>query len=52
LYEERLGEERAKVGHALAIFVATLDRQNPDAIREARQNLTELLDIMDRSFFL
>jgi molecular chaperone HscC len=52
LYEERLGEERATVGHALAIFVATLDRQNPDAIREARRSLTDLLDNMDRSFFV
>jgi hypothetical protein len=40
------------VGQALAIFVATLDRQNPDAIREARHSLTDLLDSMDRSFFV
>jgi molecular chaperone HscC len=52
LFEERLGEERATVGHALAVFVATLDRQIPDAVREARQSLSELLDSMDRSFFL
>jgi molecular chaperone HscC len=52
LFEERLGDERATVGHALAVFVAALDRQIPDAIREARQSLSELLDSMDRSFFL
>jgi molecular chaperone HscC len=52
MFEERLGEERATVGHALAVFVATLDRQIPDAIREARQSLSELLDSMDRNFFV
>jgi len=52
LFEERLGDERATVGNALAIFIATLDRQIPDAIREARSGLSELLDSMDHSFFL
>ena len=52
LFEERLGAERATVGDALAIFIATLDDQIPDDIAEARRNLSDLLDSMDRSFFL
>ena len=37
-FEERLGDTSAVIGHALAIFTAALDRQIPDAIREARRS--------------
>jgi molecular chaperone HscC len=52
LFQERLGDERATVGNALAVFISTLDRQVPDAIREARISLAGLLESMDHSFFL
>lgn len=51
LYEERLGDERNAIGRAVGVFVAALDRQKPDEIRETRRNLTLLLDSIDHSYF-
>lgn len=52
LFEERLGDERAAIGHALASFIAVLDRQNPGEIREACRSLSDLVERMDQSFLL
>jgi molecular chaperone HscC len=51
LFEERLGDERAAIGRAVGGFVAALDRQRPDEIREARRSLVQLLDSIDHSYF-
>lgn len=52
LFQERLGAERETIGFWLAAFSAVLDRQDPREIGEARQQLTELLDSVDRGMFL
>jgi molecular chaperone HscC len=52
LYEERLGDARAAVGHALTIFSSALDRQDRDEIRRARRGLADLLDELDGNFFV
>jgi len=52
LYEERLGDVRATVGNALAVFTGALDRQDPDEIRRTRSRLAQLLDEIDQSFFV
>ena len=52
LYEERLGNARLNVGHALAVFTRALERQAPDEIGEACRALSDLLDELDDGFFL
>ncbi|MGK9236492.1 molecular chaperone HscC [Inquilinus limosus] len=52
LFQERLGAERETIGLWLAAFSAVLDRQDPREIALARQQLTELLDSVDRGVFL
>ncbi|HEY2134739.1 MAG TPA: molecular chaperone HscC [Xanthobacteraceae bacterium] len=52
LYEERLGDTRAVVGEAISALTVALERQNPDEIVQARQSLSELVDELDRGFFL
>lgn len=52
LFQERLGTERETIGFWLAAFSAVLDRQDPREIGQARQQLTELLDSVDRGMFL
>jgi molecular chaperone HscC len=52
LYEERLGDTRAVIGDAISALTIALERQNPDAIDEARKRLSGLLDELDRGFFL
>jgi molecular chaperone HscC len=52
LFEERLGDARLNIGHALTIFTGALERQSPDEISEARRMLSDLLDELDHSFFL
>ncbi len=52
LFEERLGDDRAAVGHTLAIFMAALDRQDPEDIGRARRSLSDLIDEIDHSFFI
>ena len=52
LFQERLGAERETIGFWLAAFSAVLDRQDPREIAQARQQLTELLDSVDRGMFL
>ncbi|KGM30213.1 Hsp70 family protein, partial [Inquilinus limosus] len=52
LFQERLGTEREAIGMWLAAFSAVLDRQDPKEIAQARQQLTELFDSVDRGVFL
>ena len=52
LFEERLGDARLNIGHALTIFAGALERQTPDEISKARRMLSDLLDELDHSFFL
>jgi len=52
LFEERLGDTRRDIGRVLAVFIAALDRQNEDKIGKARRQLSDLLDVLDQSFFL
>jgi molecular chaperone HscC len=52
LYEECLGESRARVGRILGILTAAIEEQKPDEINEARRALETLLDDMDRDFFI
>jgi molecular chaperone HscC len=52
LYEERLGDTRAVIGEAISALTVALERQNPDEIVQARQKLSELVDELDRGFFL
>jgi molecular chaperone HscC len=51
LFEERLGQERQTLAQAIDQFRAILERQEPGAIAEFRENLTRWLDGIDRSFF-
>jgi molecular chaperone HscC len=51
LYAERLGDERAKIGRWIEEFQILLGRQNISDIDEFRQQLVELLDSIDVSFF-
>lgn len=52
LFEERLGDTRARIGTALGALTAALERQRPEEIDEARDVLSALLDDMDDGFFL
>jgi molecular chaperone HscC len=52
LFQERLGDARLNIGHALTIFAGALERQTPDEISKARRMLSDLLDELDHSFFL
>jgi molecular chaperone HscC len=52
LYEERLGDTRAAIGHALGELNAALDRQEPEEIETASRMLTSLLDQFDQDFLL
>ncbi|HLZ03126.1 MAG TPA: molecular chaperone HscC [Bradyrhizobium sp.] len=52
LFEERLGDDRAAIGDALARFVAALDRQNPEEIDRARRSFFDLIEAIDHSFFI
>jgi molecular chaperone HscC len=52
LYEERLGDTRALIGEALGIFTIAVERQKPDEVERARKKLTEMLDELDRGFFV
>jgi molecular chaperone HscC len=52
LYEERLGDTRAMVGEAISVLAAAIERQKPDEIDRARKKLSDMLDELDRGFFL
>src|SRR5579859_456844 len=52
LFEERLGDDRAAIGDALARFVAALDRQKPEEIDRARRSFFDLIEAIDHSFFI
>jgi len=52
LYEERLGDTRAIIGHALGRLTAALDRQEPEEIETASDELTAVLDRFDQDFLV
>jgi molecular chaperone HscC len=52
LYEERLGEIRAIIGHALGQLTAALERQEPEGIEAASHELTAVLDRFDQDFLV
>jgi molecular chaperone HscC len=52
LYEERLGETRAIIGHALGELNAALDRQEPEQIEAASSALSAVLDQFDHDFLV
>jgi len=52
LYEERLGDTRAVIGHALGELNAALDRQEPEQIEAASSALSALLDQFDHDFLV
>jgi molecular chaperone HscC len=52
LYEERLGEVREQLLHALSAFELVLDAQDPRRIPEARARFRAFLDDIDGSFVL
>jgi molecular chaperone HscC len=52
LYEERLGDTRAMVGEAISVLAAAIERQKPDEIDRARKKLSDMLDELDRGFFV
>jgi len=52
LYEDRLGQARADIGHALTHFEATLDSQDEHQIRQARSQFKSYLDSIDNGFVL
>jgi molecular chaperone HscC len=52
LYEERLGDVRATIGEAISTFSIALERQKPEEIEQARRKLSDMLDELDRGFFL
>jgi molecular chaperone HscC len=52
LYEERLGDTRAMIGEAISVLAVALERQKPDEIDRARKKLSEMLDELDRGFFV
>jgi molecular chaperone HscC len=52
LYEERLGDTRAIIGHALGQLTAALERQEPEEIEAASNELTAVLDRFDQDFLV
>jgi molecular chaperone HscC len=52
LYEERLGDTRAIIGHALGQLTAALERQEPEEIEAASSTLTDVLDRFDQDFLV
>jgi molecular chaperone HscC len=52
LYEERLGDTRASIGHALTALAAAIERQQPEEIERTRKSLAALLDDIDQNFFV
>jgi molecular chaperone HscC len=52
LFEERLGDTRALIGHALGELNAALDRQEGEEIEAASRALTALLDRFDQDFLV
>jgi molecular chaperone HscC len=52
LYEERLGDTRAMIGEAISALAVALERQKPEEIDRARKKLSDMLDELDRGFFL
>ena len=52
LYEQRLGNAREMIGHALATFLGALESQDPDRIHLAQAELRRVLDRHDDEFFL
>jgi molecular chaperone HscC len=52
VYQQLLGEQRAALGHAIALFQDALEQQHNDAIREVRTALKHLLDKIESGALL
>jgi molecular chaperone HscC len=52
MYEQHLGQVRTQIGAELLRFVAALEAQNPDRIRQSKASLQRLLDAYDDDLFL
>jgi len=52
LYEETLGELRAQVGEYLSQFRLIIEGQIPEAINDARERMTEILDQIEGNPYL
>lgn len=52
LYEDRLGDARKDIAHAIGRFEAILDTQDEHLIRQARVQFKEYLDSIDKGFVL
>jgi len=52
LYEERLGDTRATIGRSLGRLTAALERQEPEEIETASDELTAVLDEFDQDFLV
>jgi molecular chaperone HscC len=52
LYEERLGDTRAIIGHALGQLTAALERQEPEEIEAASSLLSDVLERFDQDFLV
>ena len=52
LYEDRLGQARQDVAHALVRFEAILDGQDERTIRQVRSEFRDYLDSIDKGFVL
>jgi molecular chaperone HscC len=52
LYEERLGDTRAIIGHALGQLTAALERQEPEEIEAASCMLSDVLERFDQDFLV
>ena len=52
LYEERLGYDRDEIGAVLVGFVAAMEEQDPERLRQARQALEETFARFDSDQFI
>jgi molecular chaperone HscC len=52
LYEQLLGQEREYLAQHVAIFQATLDKQEPASSRRARETLAQVMRQLDGGIFL
>jgi len=49
LFEENLGDVRARIGEAMTVFLAVIEQQNPAEIEAVRADVSRFLDSIDRS---
>jgi molecular chaperone HscC len=52
LYEQLLGSARDFLGQQIGVFASILDRQDPQQIKQARADLTQLLDQIESDAYL